>query len=78
MTAIGPTYYKGLGRLHFAGEYTCYRFVGYMEGGLYDSGALARRLAERNGADELVRRRHRYALMQKPNQLQRGLRKQST
>ena len=49
VTAIGPTYYKGLGRLHFAGEYTCYRFVGYMEGGLYSGAALARRLAQRDG-----------------------------
>lgn len=49
VTALGPTYYKGLGRLHFAGEHTCYRFVGYMEGGLYSGASLAKRLAQRDG-----------------------------
>ncbi|WP_425617798.1 FAD-dependent oxidoreductase [Anatilimnocola sp. NA78] len=49
VTAIGPTYYKGLGRLHFAGEHTCYKFVGYMEGGLNSGASLARRLAKRDG-----------------------------
>jgi monoamine oxidase len=49
VTAIGPTYYKGLGRLHFAGEHTCYKFVGYMEGGLNSGASLARRIAQRDG-----------------------------
>lgn len=49
VTAIGPTYYKGLGRLHFAGEHTCYKFVGYMEGALNSGASLALRLAKRDG-----------------------------
>lgn len=49
VTAIGPTYFKGLGRLHFAGEHTCYKFVGYMEGGLNSGASLARRIAKRDG-----------------------------
>ena len=34
VTTQGPTLYNGIGRLHFAGEYTCYAFVGFMEGAL--------------------------------------------
>ncbi|HZL89531.1 MAG TPA: FAD-dependent oxidoreductase [Pirellulaceae bacterium] len=49
VTSIGPTYFKGLGRLHFAGEHTCYKFVGYMEGGLNSGASLARRIAKRDG-----------------------------
>ncbi len=49
VTAIGPTFYKGLGRLHFAGEHTCYKFVGYMEGALNSGASLALRLAKRDG-----------------------------
>ena len=49
VTSIGPTYYKGLGRLHFAGEHTCYKFVGYMEGALNSGASLALRLAKRDG-----------------------------
>lgn len=49
ITSIGPTYYQGLGRLHFAGEHTCYKFVGYMEGGLNSGASLARRIAKRDG-----------------------------
>lgn len=49
VTAIGPTYYKGLGRLHFAGEHTCYKFVGYMEGALNSGASLALRIAKRDG-----------------------------
>ena len=32
VTAQGPTFRQGLGRLHFAGEYCSYAFMGYMEG----------------------------------------------
>ncbi|HLP83508.1 MAG TPA: FAD-dependent oxidoreductase [Phycisphaerales bacterium] len=32
-------------RLHFAGEHTCYKFVGYMEGALQSGAAIAKRLA---------------------------------
>ena len=34
VTTLGPLLHKGLGRLHFAGEHTCYAFFGYMEGAL--------------------------------------------
>lgn len=50
VTTIGPLLRKGLGRLHFAGEHTCYAFFGYMEGALYSGVSLARRLAQRDGA----------------------------
>jgi monoamine oxidase len=30
VTTVGPLLAKGLGRLHFAGEHTCFKFVGYM------------------------------------------------
>lgn len=49
VTTVGPLMHKGLGRLHFAGEYACYKFVGYMEGALNSGVALARRLAARDG-----------------------------
>ena len=49
ITAIGPTLRQGIGRLHFAGEHACYKFVGYMEGALDSGVALARRLAVRDG-----------------------------
>ena len=34
VTAQGPTLYDGIGRLHFAGEYSSYAFMGFMEGAL--------------------------------------------
>lgn len=50
VTTHGPVMYEGLqGRLHFAGEHTCYRFVGYMEGALYSGAQLAARIAKRDG-----------------------------
>jgi monoamine oxidase len=49
ITSVGPTIYKGLGRLHFCGEHTSYKFVGYMEGGLNSGVALANRIAKRDG-----------------------------
>jgi monoamine oxidase len=45
----GPTWREGIGRLHFAGEYTSYAFPGYMEGALSSGVAVARRLAEKDG-----------------------------
>ena len=45
----GPVLRDGIGRLHFAGEHTCYKFVGYMEGGLNSGASLARRIAEQDG-----------------------------
>lgn len=49
VTAQGPTFRQGIGRLHFAGEYTSYAFMGYMEGALNSGAAVARRIAERDG-----------------------------
>ncbi len=49
VTAQGPTLRQGIGRLHFAGEYTCYAFMGYMEGALNSGAAVARRIATRDG-----------------------------
>jgi monoamine oxidase len=49
ITTQGPMLRAGLGgKLHFAGEHTCYRYVGYMEGALYSGAQLAKRLAVRD------------------------------
>jgi monoamine oxidase len=47
--SMGPTLHKGIGRLHFAGEHCCYKFVGYMEGALNSGASLAKRIAARDG-----------------------------
>ena len=50
VTTMGPILHKGIeDRLHFAGEHTCYKFAGYMEGALNSGVAIARRLAVRDG-----------------------------
>jgi monoamine oxidase len=49
VTTQGPTLREGIGRLHFAGEYTSYAFMGYMEGALNSGAAAARRIAVRDG-----------------------------
>jgi monoamine oxidase len=49
VTSQGPTFRQGLGRLHFAGEYCSYAFMGYMEGALSSGAAAARRIASRDG-----------------------------
>jgi monoamine oxidase len=49
VTAEGPTLRQGIGRLHFAGEYASYAFMGYMEGALESGAAAARRIAVRDG-----------------------------
>jgi monoamine oxidase len=49
VTTQGPTLREGIGRLHFAGEYTCYAFMGYMEGALESGAAAAQRIAMRDG-----------------------------
>ncbi|MFO0839736.1 MAG: NAD(P)/FAD-dependent oxidoreductase [Phycisphaerae bacterium] len=49
VTTVGPLLRKGLGKVHFAGEHCCYKFVGYMEGALNSGVALAKRLAVRDG-----------------------------
>ncbi len=50
VTAHGPTLHDGLGRLHFAGEHTCYQFCGYMEGALHSGARVARQIAARANA----------------------------
>jgi len=51
VTTVGPLLYGGIGdKLHFAGEHTCYKFVGHMEGALNSGVSIARRLAVRDGA----------------------------
>jgi monoamine oxidase len=49
VTRTGPTLRNGRGRLHFAGEHACFKFVGYMEGGLSSGAELAKRIAVRDG-----------------------------
>ena len=49
VTTVGPLLHKGMGRLHFAGEHTCYKFVGYMEGALNSGASIAKRIATRDG-----------------------------
>jgi monoamine oxidase len=49
ITTIGPLLHRGTGRLHFAGEHTCYAFGGYMEGALQSGVRVAKRLAKRDG-----------------------------
>lgn len=49
VTAMGPMLWPSGSRMHFAGEYTSYAFMGYMEGALYSGALVARLLAERDG-----------------------------
>jgi len=48
VTTVGPVLRAGLGRMHFAGEHACYKFVGYMEGALNSGVAVAKRIAARD------------------------------
>ena len=48
VTTLGPILHAGLGRLHFAGEHACYKFVGYMEGALNSGVSVAKRIAARD------------------------------
>jgi monoamine oxidase len=49
VTAWGPFWKTGYGGwFHFAGEHTCYAFMGYMEGALASGYRLARKLAVRD------------------------------
>ena len=48
VTTVGPLMYAGIGNLHFAGEHTSYKFVGYMEGALNSGASLAKRIAMRD------------------------------
>jgi monoamine oxidase len=45
ITRLGSKLVDGLGRLHFAGEHTCYKFAGYMEGALQSGIRAARQIA---------------------------------
>jgi monoamine oxidase len=50
VTTMGPILHQGIeDRLHFAGEYSCYKFAGYKEGALNSGVTVARRLAVRDG-----------------------------
>ncbi len=49
VTRTGPTLHGGIGKVHFAGEHTCFKFGGYMEGGLSSGAELASRIAKRDG-----------------------------
>ena len=50
VTAWGPFWKNGYDEwLHFAGEHTCYAFIGYMEGALNSGYRLARKIAVRDG-----------------------------
>lgn len=50
VTTWGPIWKNGYDDwLHFAGEHTCYAFVGYMEGALNSGYRLARKIAIRDG-----------------------------
>jgi monoamine oxidase len=47
---VGPVLRSGyLGRVHFAGEHTCYAFTGYMEGALQSGIRVAKQIAKRDG-----------------------------
>jgi monoamine oxidase len=50
ITTIGPQVYAGVkNRLFFAGEHTCYAFVGYMEGALQSGVRVARQIGRQAG-----------------------------
>jgi monoamine oxidase len=51
VTTVGPLMAQAHlgGKLHIAGEHACYKFVGYMEGGLTSGASVARRIAKRDG-----------------------------
>jgi monoamine oxidase len=51
---VGPILHAGLGRLHFAGEHACYKFVGYMEGALNSGVSVAKRIAARDAGREIL------------------------
>jgi monoamine oxidase len=49
VTTMGPLLWNAQSRLRFAGEYTSYAFMGFMEGALHSGALVARALAERDG-----------------------------
>ena len=46
ITSLGQRLRTGFGPLQFAGEHTCYAFIGYMEGALQSGIAVAERIAK--------------------------------
>jgi monoamine oxidase len=54
VTSMGPTIWRDSSRLRFAGEYTSYAFMGYMEGALHSGALVARAIAERDGVARKV------------------------
>jgi monoamine oxidase len=68
VTRAGPILRSGYkGRLHFAGEHTCYAFVGYMEGALQSGLRVAEQIARRDGViGRRVVRRIRHPKRQMP------------
>jgi monoamine oxidase len=44
VTKFGPIPNEGIGRLKFAGEHTCYKFAGYMEGALQSGVRVGREI----------------------------------
>jgi monoamine oxidase len=65
VTRVGPLLRSGyLGRIHFAGEHTCYAFTGYMEGALESGIRAAEQIARRDGVlgkERRTRSTHRRA-----------------
>lgn len=51
VTSVGPLMAQAHmgGKLHIAGEHTCYKFVGYMEGALDSGIRVAKKIATRDG-----------------------------
>lgn len=50
VTRVGPLLRSGFkGKLHFAGEHTCYAFTGYMEAALQSGLRVAEQIARRDG-----------------------------
>jgi monoamine oxidase len=49
VTTMGPVLRESYGQMHFAGEYACLKFVGYMEGALNSGVTVAREIAIRDG-----------------------------
>jgi len=49
VTTMGPVLREPYGQMHFAGEYACLKFVGYMEGALSSGVQVARNIAIRDG-----------------------------
>jgi monoamine oxidase len=58
VTRVGPLLRSGyLGRVHFAGEHTCYAFTGYMEAALQSGIRVAEQIAGRDGILGRTRRK---------------------